>query len=238
MLSITILGSIYRIKIRPKLKGWTNEVTIETLLKTLNKNEYIILRNILIEKENKETSQIDLLILSIYGTFIIESKNYDGIIKGNDTDHQWTQILGQNKYYFMNPLHQVYSQSFAIANTLDIKREDIIPIVVFSANSELKVNTSKNVIYLLETRKVIRSYKEKQYSTEQIIQFRKIIENQKITDKERITKHSSDVAQKKSSNKNKCPRCSGDLIERNGKYGKFIGCSNYPKCKYTQKVKS
>jgi len=33
----------------------------------------------------------------------------------------------------------------------------------------------------------------------------------------------------------KCPRCSGDLIERTGKYGKFHGCSNFPKCKYTTK---
>ena len=31
----------------------------------------------------------------------------------------------------------------------------------------------------------------------------------------------------------KCPRCGGDLILRNGKYDKFYGCSNYPKCRYT-----
>lgn len=29
-----------------------------------------------------------------------------------------------------------------------------------------------------------------------------------------------------------CPKCGGSLIERHGKYGKFMGCSNYPKCKY------
>ena len=34
---------------------------------------------------------------------------------------------------------------------------------------------------------------------------------------------------------NKCPLCGGQLVERNGKYGSFIGCSNYPKCKYTKK---
>lgn len=33
---------------------------------------------------------------------------------------------------------------------------------------------------------------------------------------------------------NKCPKCGGQLIERNGKYGKFIGCSNYPRCKFTK----
>lgn len=33
-----------------------------------------------------------------------------------------------------------------------------------------------------------------------------------------------------------CPNCGSKLIERTGKYGKFIACSNYPKCKYIQKT--
>ena len=32
-----------------------------------------------------------------------------------------------------------------------------------------------------------------------------------------------------------CPKCGGELIMREGKYGSFIGCSNFPKCRYTQK---
>ena len=39
----------------------------------------------------------------------------------------------------------------------------------------------------------------------------------------------------------KCPRCGkglfgGRLVVRVGKYGKFLGCSNYPKCKYTRNI--
>lgn len=30
-----------------------------------------------------------------------------------------------------------------------------------------------------------------------------------------------------------CPRCGGALLIRQGKYGSFYGCSNYPKCRYT-----
>lgn len=33
-----------------------------------------------------------------------------------------------------------------------------------------------------------------------------------------------------------CPQCGGKLVERNGKYSKFIGCSNYPKCTFTKKI--
>jgi restriction system protein len=32
----------------------------------------------------------------------------------------------------------------------------------------------------------------------------------------------------------KCPQCGGNLIEKNGKYGKFLGCKNYPKCNFTK----
>lgn len=32
-----------------------------------------------------------------------------------------------------------------------------------------------------------------------------------------------------------CPRCGGTLVLRNGKYGEFLGCSNYPKCKFIKK---
>lgn len=35
---------------------------------------------------------------------------------------------------------------------------------------------------------------------------------------------------------NVCPKCGGSLVERSGKYGKFMGCNAYPKCGYTEKI--
>lgn len=34
----------------------------------------------------------------------------------------------------------------------------------------------------------------------------------------------------------KCPRCGGMLVLRQGIYGSFYGCSNYPNCKYTHPI--
>lgn len=34
----------------------------------------------------------------------------------------------------------------------------------------------------------------------------------------------------------KCPKCGGALIDRTGKFGKFLGCTNYPKCDYTRDI--
>lgn len=47
---------------------------------------------------------------------------------------------------------------------------------------------------------------------------------------------------KLNSNKNKyddsvCPDCGGKLRERSGPYGRFLGCTNYPKCRYNRKIR-
>ena len=34
----------------------------------------------------------------------------------------------------------------------------------------------------------------------------------------------------------KCPECGGTLVFREGCYGEFLGCSNYPRCKYTANI--
>ncbi len=34
----------------------------------------------------------------------------------------------------------------------------------------------------------------------------------------------------------KCPKCGSALTEKNGKFGKFMGCSAYPKCSYTNSL--
>lgn len=33
-----------------------------------------------------------------------------------------------------------------------------------------------------------------------------------------------------------CPKCGNKMIFKNGKYGNFYGCSNYPRCKHTEKA--
>ena len=38
--------------------------------------------------------------------------------------------------------------------------------------------------------------------------------------------------------KKKCPKCGKKLILRSSVYGKFIGCTGYPKCRYTENINS
>ncbi|SUX10415.1 DNA topoisomerase I [Campylobacter sputorum subsp. sputorum] len=36
----------------------------------------------------------------------------------------------------------------------------------------------------------------------------------------------------------KCPECGGELVKRKGRYGEFIACLNFPKCKYSRNLKN
>jgi DNA topoisomerase-1 len=36
----------------------------------------------------------------------------------------------------------------------------------------------------------------------------------------------------------KCPECGEELVEKSGRYGKFMGCKGYPRCKYTRPVRN
>lgn len=56
-----------------------------------------------------------------------------------------------------------------------------------------------------------------------------------------LPKYAVKVEQKTPSSRPKydptvCPECGGKLTERSGRYGAFLGCSNYPRCRYTRKV--
>ena len=33
-----------------------------------------------------------------------------------------------------------------------------------------------------------------------------------------------------------CPMCGAELVKRNGRFGQFFGCSNFPKCRFTKNV--
>jgi micrococcal nuclease len=53
---------------------------------------------------------------------------------------------------------------------------------------------------------------------------------QKYNDRHRLAKKSKTVE--------KCPAegCGGNLVKRNGKFGVFYGCSNYPNCTYSRSI--
>jgi len=60
---------------------------------------------------------------------------------------------------------------------------------------------------------------------------------ERIKNIKQLSSSNSSSAKSTVKSNNMCPRCYIELIEKNGKYGKFLGCPNFPKCFYTKNVK-
>lgn len=220
----------------PKLRGFMGEFWLRQELEKLNVRKYKLLNDIMIE-DNNGTHQIDHIVISKYGIFVIEMKNYYGLICGNDYSKKWKQYLGKNKIEFYNPLFQNYGHVKVLSEFLNINEEKFVPIICFSNQVKLKVKSNKIVTQLGLINKEITKFNEI-IIDEDIEELYHKIKNANIKDKKRRKMHAKSIRENKIKDdnlpkKNLCPKCNSELVEKKGKYGTFIGCSNYPKCRYT-----
>ncbi|MDR2942318.1 MAG: NERD domain-containing protein, partial [Treponema sp.] len=188
--------------------------------------------NIYLQIKNS-SSQIDHVIVSIYGIFVIETKNYSGWIFGNENKEYWTQTIYNNKSKFRNPIKQNWAHIYALKQILsDYRYIKYYPIIVFTGEAELKSIISEiPVVYDYELLKTIMNYKEQNLSFDQIDSIILKITESNIQDK--YKKHIQNIYKQMHEKKQKvnsliCPKCGGSLVIRNGPYGSFYGCSNYP----------
>lgn len=86
-------------------KGKVGEKVVAGKLDHLPKDQYWVLNNVTIPTP-KGSSQIDHLVVSVYGIFVIETKNYNGWIYGGEHAEYWTQNICGNKYQLYNPILQ------------------------------------------------------------------------------------------------------------------------------------
>lgn len=75
----------------PYFKGKIGEKAIHDILLTLS-DEYHVWKDIVIQN-NGYSVQIDHLVISPYGIFVIETKNYRGDIYGDEDSQEWKQII-------------------------------------------------------------------------------------------------------------------------------------------------
>ena len=234
MLIIYILLRIFYSKFR----GSMGEYWVKKELEQFPKEEYIVFNDIMIE-DDKGSHQIDHIVVSKFGIFVIEMKNYYGMILGDNYKDKWIQYLGKNKYYFKNPIHQNYGHISALKDLLNLEESVFISIVCFSNDAKLKIKGQNHVVRLNSLLSLIKSFDIILLNFD-IAQISDVITKNNIIDKEKRKNHVKQIRNKIKDDNFKvnnmiCPKCGYELILKNGKYGNFIGCSNYPKCKYMKK---
>lgn len=156
-----LFGFILLLIFSKRIKGFVGEKTISSILLLLDKKEYKVINNIVLKSGNI-TTQIDHLIISDFGIFVIETKNFKGWIFGGENSEYWQQVIFKSKIKFYNPIRQNQNHINIIKNCLkeypNLKYKSII---VFSKRASINVDTSTDVIYSHQLLSLIKNYTEK-----------------------------------------------------------------------------
>lgn len=235
----------------PSSIGDAGEREVSSILHSLPQ-EYLVINNVIIPDQSEQikdptktyTTQLDHVVVSPYGIFVIETKNYSGWISGSEKAKKWKQTFKSSRgHYFYNPIKQNWGHTFALAERLNLDIRAFKPIVVFSDECELHVNTRTPVVYMSQLEEEIFNYTREIIPRNRVsIIFNKLCKIN-LTGEEIETKHIQSIGERFSEREmiirqRRCPHCGGELRLRNGKYGAFYGCSNYPKCRFTHDIPS
>lgn len=235
---MSLLSFLFRNPLN-KLRGWSGEQKAAFWMwLSLDADIYRRFHDVIIPARNG-TAQIDHLLVSKYGLFIIETKNRNGWIFGSEDQKTWTQVVFGKKYPFQNPIHQAYRQKKSLAEFLTIGTSKIHEVIYFNGDCDLKTSMPANVrnsglaSYIESHKQIVFTSEEK----EQILQkLQRHMAQSTLTTADHVRslreRHNSTTI---------CSRCGGRLIERTAKTGKntgskFLGCQNFPKCRFTKKL--
>lgn len=222
-----------------KIKGKYGERQVAKTLMRLP-NGYTIFNDVYI-LENGKSSQINHVVLSPYGIFVIETKNYKGWIYGDEKAQYWIKNMYGTKYQFYNPLLQNYSHVKGLQALFGFSSQHFIPIVVFANAAKIKGNYPyHNVINVSELISTIEAYQRVVFTEDVLATAINKLTYSSFETNETASLHKAQVraditSRKKAIQRGQCPCCGGSLVYKVGRYGKFWGCSNYPKCHYTLK---
>lgn len=138
---------------------------VDLLSQGLDYKNYFIFNNLIIPSENNGSTQIDHLIVSRFGIFVLESKDYNGWIFGSENQPSWTQSLpGRNKFQFQNPIRQNYAHIMALKTLMPFLNDYFHGIIVFSEKAEIKTSRIEGVVYLRELIEYIKKYTQEKVS--------------------------------------------------------------------------
>ena len=171
------------------------------LRRSLDEHHYKIFNDVMIHTQKGITTQIDHIVVSQYGVFVIETKNISGWVFASERGRQWTQTLpawdgwgSSEKYHFQNPLRQNYLHIATLAYQLRIPRRHIIGLVAFPEETDFKKGYPQGVFTYSQIAAQILAQKEKVFDvkTTRAIAQSIIAADAQVTDEERA-KHVSNI---------------------------------------------
>lgn len=161
--------------ISPSAKGKRGEERVTEVL-----NEYVTKHggyvvNDVILPYGSRTQQIDHVLFASTGIFVIETKNWGGMIFGSDQKEVWSQVMGINrivKHEQRNPVKQNEIHIKAVANIVRDKSIVYKNLVVFTRDNVGKIY-SKHCIGVSDLLGYLEAFRDKKFTNEQLIKIYK-----------------------------------------------------------------
>ena len=179
-------------------KGWAGERTVARKLRRLP-HGYIVLNDLLLPTTGKGSTQIDHIVVSEYGVFVIETKNYTGIIYGSEYADAWTKNMFGKKFSMNNPVEQNQTHIRAVARILTKANigTNIYSIISFPKTAQVKTRSERcEIVYFNQLQKTIRRHRDIQMDWDTTQKAAQLLQSANITDRKRRREHMRYVKQK------------------------------------------
>lgn len=130
----------------PWFKGMIGEWFINLSIRLfLDKREYHLLKDVTLPTP-QGTTQIDHVIVSRFGVFVIETKNMKGWIFGNPAHKSWTQQIYRRRHSFQNPLRQNHLHMMTLKSLLGLADHQLHSVIFFIGDCTFKTPMPDNVM--------------------------------------------------------------------------------------------
>jgi len=225
----------------PWFKGVMGEVFVNVAAKIqLDKNLYHLIPDVTLPT-NDGTTQIDHIVVSKFGVFVIETKNMTGWIFGSQHQKTWTQKIYKSSTKFQNPLHQNYKHTKTLESLLGLSDHQIYSVIAFVGDCTFRTDMPENVTNGAEYVSYIKSKQREVLTQEQVQKIKALIESNSLAKSFKTNilhaKHVKNIiAEKEQPKEPACPKCGASMVKRKARKGKYVGnefygCSSYPKCR-------
>lgn len=228
--------------------GSGGERRVAHWLARLPPDDYKTVNDIMLPTVDGATTQVDHAVVSRYGVFVIETKDYGGWIFGGEDQRTWTQSFrggrwsGPQKFRFQNPIRQNWRHVYTMADRLGLPLRYFRNVVVFCGDGEFKTEMPGNVMHGEDVCAYVRSFDRPVMSAAKAAQvFARLVEIDAGVSEEARQAH---VPRLRASHdpvrlsvacargELKCPKCGAKMVLRHRKSdgAAFYGCSRYPQC--------
>ena len=233
----------FKAMVQAPIKGMMGEFTVKMgAVLALPSSVYRRYHNVTLPTADG-TTQIDHVFVSVFGVFVVETKNMGGWIFGRKWDREWTQVFpGAGKYRFQNPLRQNHRHVRAMEEALaeiGLPEGAVKSVVIFVGDAELKRKMPENVTVGLDGTRHIRSFRTRILSEGQVAAICAAIETVRMKPSWGTNRrHARNLRQRKDGAPSRpCPRCGRTMLLRTAKRGpeageQFWGCQGFPFCRH------